>query len=89
MTVPTHKLLADTRWLLDAGAGEVRARSGMRDAGRTTRGVHVFVQGRGMLENTTYGPFERRVDDSPLIQVPGPGAVLVARGAHFAAYADC
>lgn len=89
LTVPTHKMVADARWMLGAGEAEVLARSGLPDFGRNTRGVHVFVHGRAMLLNPTYGPFDYSADDPPLAIVPGPNATLVARTPRFAAYADC
>jgi hypothetical protein len=89
VTVPNHKLLPDTRWLLHADADEVLARSGLRDFGRATKGVHLFVAGPGMLENPTYGPLDHTVEDDPLIQVPGPGAILIDRSPDFAVYATC
>lgn len=89
VTVPNHKLIPDTRWLLHADEREVLARSSLRSFGRTTRGVAIFVSGKDMLENPTYGPFVSTVHDDPLIQVPGPHAVLIDRTPHFAAYATC
>jgi hypothetical protein len=89
VTVPNHKLVPDTRWLLHADADEVVARSGLHDFGRDTKGVHLFVAGPGMLENPTYGPFDHTVEDDPLIQVPGPGAILIDRSPDFAVYATC
>jgi hypothetical protein len=89
VTVPNHKLLPDTRWILRADADEVLARSGLRDWGRDTKGVHLFVSGPGMLENPTYGPLDHTVEDNPLIQVPGPDAILIDRSPDFAVYATC
>jgi hypothetical protein len=89
VTVPNHKLIPDTRWLLHADADEVLARSALPGFGRQTRGAAVFVVGRDMLSNSFYGPFVSTVHDDPLIQVPGPGAVLIDRTPHFAAYATC
>ena len=89
VTVPNHKLIPDTRWFLHADADQVVARSALRDRGRETPGVAIFVSGPGMLANPTYGPFVATVHDDPLIQVPGPHAVLIERTPHFAAYATC
>jgi hypothetical protein len=89
VTVPNHKLIPDTRWLLHADEDEVVARSSLRGFGRTTRGVAIFVSGKDMLSNPTYGPFVSTVHDDPLIQVPGTDAVLIDRTPHFAAYATC
>ncbi|HMJ37214.1 MAG TPA: hypothetical protein VK501_25140 [Baekduia sp.] len=89
VTVPNHKLLPDTRWILHADADEVLARSALPASGRETKGVHLFVSGPAMLENPTYGPFDRTVEDDPLIQVPGPAAILIDRSPDFAVYATC
>jgi hypothetical protein len=89
VTVPNHKLVPDTRWILQADADEVLARSAMRDFGRDAKGVAIFVSGPRMFTNTTYGPFDPAVHDNPLIQVPGPNARLIDRSADFAVYASC
>jgi hypothetical protein len=89
VTVPNHKLIPDTRWVLHAGAGAVLARSGLPDFGRRARGVHVFVSGATMLTNPTYGPFVGGSRDDARIQVPGPGLRLIDRSDHFLAYASC
>jgi hypothetical protein len=89
VTVPNHKLIPDTRWLLHADADAVLARSALPGAGRSTRGVAIFVSGKDMLGNSTYGPFVSSVHDDALIQVPGPDARLIDRTPHFAAYATC
>jgi hypothetical protein len=89
VTVPNHKLIPDTRWLLHADADEVIARSSLRDFGRSTKGVAIFVAGPDMLANSTYGPFVPSVHDDPLIQVPGTDARIIDRTPHFAVYATC
>jgi hypothetical protein len=89
VTVPNHKLIPDTRWLLHADADEVLARSALPAFGQDTHGAEVFVSGPEMLANPTYGPFIPGSPDDARIQVPGPGAVLIDRTPHFAAYAAC
>jgi hypothetical protein len=89
VTVPNHKLIPDTRWLLHADADEVLARSALPAFGQRTRGVQVFVSGPTMLVNPTYGPFIPGSRDDARIQVPGPGTVLIDRSPHFAVYASC
>jgi hypothetical protein len=89
VTVPNHKLIPDTRWLLHADADEVLARSSLADRGRRTKGAAIFVSGQDMLANPTYGPFVPSVHDDPLIQVPGTDARIIARTPHFAVYATC
>jgi hypothetical protein len=89
ITVPNHKLIPDTRWLLDAGPGAVLARSSLPAFGQHTHGAQIFVSGRDMLMNSTYGPFVPGSRDDARIQVPGPGTVLIDRTPHFVAYASC
>jgi hypothetical protein len=89
VTVPNHKLIPDTRWVLHADADAVLARSSLPDSGQRTRGVHVFVVGPTMLTNPTYGPFVPGSRDDARIQVPGPGLRLIDRSDHFLAYASC
>jgi hypothetical protein len=89
VTVPNHKLIPDTRWLLHADADEVLARSALPAFGQRMRGAQIFVSGPAMLANSTYGPFVPGSRDDARIQVPGPGTVLIDRTPHFAAYAAC
>ncbi len=86
VTVPNHKLAPDVRFLLEAGPGEVVARSTLADAGRRRRGAALFVVGDGdVLMRRAFGPFNNP-DDSPLIQVPGPGFERVLVGRYVSAY---
>jgi hypothetical protein len=89
VTVPNHKLIPDTRWVLHADADEVLARSSLPDFGQREPGVQVFVTGPTMLTNSTYGPFVPGSRDDARIQVPGPGLRLIDRSAHFLAYVSC
>lgn len=90
VTVPTHKLLPDTRWILDAGVAGVRARNDLADAGRNTKGVHVYLWGSDMLRNPAYGPLgNEKHAEQPLILVPPADAVVIARTEGFVAYASC
>jgi hypothetical protein len=87
VAVPNHKLIADLRWILDAGQGEVLARSNPANAGRYRRGVEVFVTGR-LIKHPAYGPFDQD-EDSGLTQVPSPGYERAAVGRYFSAYVRC
>jgi hypothetical protein len=89
VTVPNHKLIPDTRWILHADVEEVLARSALPAFGRLTKGVAIFVTGPRMLNNPTYGPFDPAVHDNPLIQVPGPAFRRIDRSRDFAVYASC
>jgi hypothetical protein len=89
VTVPNHKLVPDIRYLIDAGEADVLPRTRLPRAGQETRGVALFVTGgRRFLTHPAYGPFDQ-LHDNPLIQVPGPGFKLVARGRYLAAYVNC
>lgn len=89
VTVPNHKLVPDTRFLLKADEDEVLARTSLPAAGQGTRGAALFVTGgRRFLEHPAYGPFDQ-ARDSPLVQVPGPGFRRVASGRYIAAYVNC
>jgi hypothetical protein len=89
VTVPNHKLIPDTRWILHADADEVLARSDLPRFGQNTKGVQVFVTGPSMLTNSTYGPFVPGSRDDARIQIPGPGLKLIDRTPHFLVYASC
>jgi hypothetical protein len=89
VTVPNHKLIPDTRWILHADADEVLARSHLPAFGQNTKGVQVFVTGPSMLTNSTYGPFVPGSRDDARIQIPGRGLQLIDRTPHFLVYASC
>jgi hypothetical protein len=86
VSVPTHKLIPDTRWILDLGEGDVVARSDpSASARRKARyGVAVFPVGRRNILRTG---FAVRTDTTT--QVPGPGFRRIAVAKYFAAYVRC
>ncbi len=88
VTVPNHKLVPDVQFMLDSPESGVKARTSLRDAGRETRGVALFVQGERFVKHPAYGPFDQ-VRDSALVQVPGPDFERVASGTYLAAYVNC
>jgi hypothetical protein len=88
VTVPNHKLVPDVRFILDAGGDAVLPRSTLPDAGRQRRGPALFVTGRRFLLHPAYGPFDQ-LDDSPLVQSPGPDFERVAIGRYITAYVAC
>jgi hypothetical protein len=89
VSLPNHKLVPDVRWLLHAGDDEVVGRTIRPDSGRGDRGVAIYLSGSlRFMRHPAYGPFDQ-VRDSPLIQVPGPRMVRVARTRNFAAYVSC
>ena len=88
--MPNHKLVADVRWLADAGADGVVARTDVAQTARHLRGgVQLFViGGTRFLKHPAYGPFDQ-TEDSAMIQVPSPGFQRAKVGRFFSAYARC
>jgi hypothetical protein len=87
VSVPTHKLVPDTRWILDRGRGGVVARS---DASafaqrRAKRGVALVVTGRPAM--TLWVFTDSTVE--PAWNLPPAGFQRVATSRYFAAYARC
>ncbi|MBA2347184.1 MAG: hypothetical protein H0V81_02720 [Solirubrobacterales bacterium] len=93
VSVPSHKLVPDTRWILDRGEAGVYARADpeggaqpKRDIGRLPdRGVALFVVNRtAMLRQAIVDS-----GDDPLDSVPAPGWVRAATTPYYAAYVKC
>ncbi len=90
ISVPNHKLVADVRWLADAGADGVVARTNPKQTARQRRGgVALFLHGgTRFLKHPAYGPFDQ-TEDSPIIQVPTTGYNRAKVGRYFSAYVRC
>jgi hypothetical protein len=88
--VPNHKLVADVRWLADAGVDGVVARTDPAQTARQRRGgVGLYlIGGTRFLKHPAYGPFDQ-TEDSPSIQVPPPGFQRVKIGRFFSVYTRC
>lgn len=80
ITFPTHRLVADARWLLDDGVGAVRTRA----EGGAGGGVDVYVVGGGRFQ-ALFGRADgvRRSTN----RAPNRDPTVVHR--RFVAYADC
>jgi hypothetical protein len=90
ISVPNHKLVADVRWLADAGVDDVVARTDPTQTARQRRGgagLYV-VGGTRFLKHPAYGPFDQ-TEDSPAIQVPPPGFDRARVGRYFSVYTRC
>ena len=87
VSVPTHKLIPDVRWVADLRAGRVVARSdASRKAQRAARrGVAIIVTGRGALARQVF--VDQTVD--PLVNIPPVGFHRVATTPYYAAYVRC
>ena len=86
VSVPTHKLIPDTRWVLDLGESRVVARSDpSATAQRKARyGVAIFPVGRTNILRTGFA-----VNTDAITQVPAPGFHRIATDKYFAAYLRC
>jgi hypothetical protein len=84
LTVPNHKLVPDSRWILDAPASQVIPRAD-RDAPKPSRGIALVVVSRFAVFKHAWS----NDTDSPLIQSPPAGWRRVVSGDFYAAYARC
>src|SRR3954447_3342541 len=87
VSVPTHKLIPDVRWVADLGAKRVVARSDPSSAAQraSRRGVAIVVVGRGALARQVF--VDTTVD--PLVNIPPAGFHYVASSQYYAAYVRC
>ena len=84
LTVPNHKLVPDSRWILGAPESRVIPRAD-REARKPTRGVALVVVSRFAVFKHAWS----NDTDSPLIQSPPAGWRRVFSGDFYAAYARC
>ena len=83
LTLPNHKLVPDSRWILDLPYSRVQARADS-DV-RQTRGVAIYVTSRfALFKHALTDPA-----DGALVQVPPPGWRRVALSEYYAAYVHC
>jgi hypothetical protein len=88
VSVPNHKLIPDTRWVLKAGVDDVIARSDPKSKGKFDRGVAVYATSRQALLRQGFTPDDSTTED---IQnsLPLPGFTWVAATADYGAYVRC
>jgi hypothetical protein len=85
VSVPNHKLIPDTRWVLNADADAVIARSDPRQARRIHHGVALYVTNRlALLRQAIVTPL-----DDPLDSVPMAGFTFVGSSGYYGAYVRC
>ena len=86
LTAPNHKLVPDSRWILDLPRDRVLARADPRLArGRASHGVALYVTTRFAIFRHA---FTNPVDPTS-IQIPPPGWRRIATSEYVAAYARC
>jgi hypothetical protein len=87
VSVPTHKLVPDVRWIADLRAGDVVARADPAASAQrgARRGVALVVTGREALARQVF------VDSSvdPLVNLPPAGFRRTATSEFYAAYVRC
>jgi hypothetical protein len=84
LSVPNHKLVPDSRWILGAPASRVIPRADP-NARKPARGVALVVTSRFAVFKHAWS----NDTDSPLIQSPPAGWRRVTTGDFYAAYARC
>ena len=86
VSTPNHKLVPDTRWIVDGSESEVVARADPDQKARVARGgVSIFVVDRGALLRQALVADT----DDPADNVPLPGYTKVASTGYYAAYVHC
>lgn len=85
VSTPSHKLVPDTRWVLDASAGGVLARADHATARRTRRGVALYVVDRAaLLRQALVDPTDDVFDS-----IPRDGFRRLSSTRYYAAYVRC
>jgi hypothetical protein len=88
VSVPNHKLVPDTRWMLNAGVDDVIARSDPASKGKLARGVAVYATNRQSLLRQGFTPDESSTEDIKN-SLPMPGYTFVAATGFYGAYVRC
>ena len=88
VSVPNHKLVPDTRWILDAGVDDVIARSDESQRSRLRSGVAIYATSRQSLLRQGFTPQETSVEDVRN-SLPLPGYEFVAATGMYGAYVRC
>ena len=83
VTTPTHKIVPDVRWLLDAGEGQVVSRSDPAYSPYAGE-LAVYGQGRRTLDKQAFDG-----DTAATTQVPPPGLEPIARDRYYSVWTTC
>jgi hypothetical protein len=85
VSVPSHKLVPDVRWVLGASESEVIARADDEQRGRASRGVALYVTDRAaLLRQALVEP-----SDDPFDNIPMAGFEFVTATGYYGAYVRC
>jgi hypothetical protein len=88
VSTPNHKLIPDTRWLLDASAGKVIARSDASERSRIGRGVAIYAVNRLSLLRSGFTVGDESAQDT-FNSIPMPGFTRLAFTPYYSAYVRC
>jgi hypothetical protein len=88
VSTPNHKLVPDTRWLLDASASKVIARSDVHARSRIDRGVAIYAVNRQSLLRSGFTVGDVSTQDT-FNSIPMAGFTRVAVTPYYSAYVRC
>jgi MFS family permease len=88
VSTPNHKLIPDTRWLLDAPASKVIARSDAHERSRIDRGVAIYAVSRLSLLRSGFTVGDESTQDT-FNSIPMTGFTRVAFTPYYSAYVRC
>jgi hypothetical protein len=88
VSTPNHKLIPDTRWLLDAPARKVIARSDPHERSRIDRGVAIYAVNRLSLLRSGFTVGDESTQDT-FDSIPMAGFTRVAFTPYYSAYVRC
>jgi hypothetical protein len=88
VSTPNHKLIPDTRWILDAPADKVIARSDATQRARIDRGVAIYATNRTSLLRSGLTTDVETPEDTAN-NLPLPGFRWVAATGYYGAYVRC
>jgi hypothetical protein len=88
VSTPNHKLIPDSRWILDASASKVIARSDATQRARIGRGVAIYAVNRTSLLRSGFTAGDDSAADT-FNNIPMAGFTRVAFTAYYSAYVRC
>jgi hypothetical protein len=88
ISTPNHKLIPDSRWILNASADEVIARSDATQKRRIQRGVAIYAVNRTALLRSAFTDGDESAADT-FDSIPMPGFTRLAVTPYYSAYVRC
>jgi hypothetical protein len=88
ISTPNHKLIPDSRWILDASANEVIARSDAKQKRRIQHGVAIYAVNRTALLRSGFTDGDQSAADT-FDSIPMAGFTRLAVTPFYSAYVRC